>query len=514
MKIKISKNKIGMVVASLSAIFVLGCSDEFLQDEKKDGLTDKVVYSSPETIIAVVNGIYDTFQADQSEYIVKGVFYPANFLTQDYINVGADTFFETFEIPTTFGAFNKMWIQNYRGIGRANTALANIDPAIKAGNIDSELGNRLKGECYAIRGILYSLSATNFGGIPLVLEPAGGKTDAFAPRNTQDEVFAQIVLDMEEAVKVLPWEYDAANKGRVTKGTAYAYMGSAYMWLKKYDKAIEAFEAMNGHYQLEQNFLDIFAYKNKNGKESIFEIQLYDESGDLSWGRNDNVSNIQSFCMPNEINGGGYAGASKAYYDSFEGGDLRKSASVIGPGESHPDPLIKISDYPKIKSNYGGMNTVGTVAKPWVGADGLPGRQGYYNVKTWRNPNTDGWGGPNIFSGANIIILRYGEVLLGLAESYHKVGNDAKAMAIVKEIRKRAGLTAVPTGNMIDVIIAEYRHELSGEYSLWGLLRRSGEQVRYLKEEYNVSIPAGKDLMPIPQEQLDLNPNLVQNPGY
>lgn len=514
MKINNKTRKLGWVTLSLTAVFVLGCSNEFLMDKKLDGITDATVYNSKETIVAVVNGVYDTFQSDQDEIIIKSIFYPQNFLTQDYINIGADVFFTTFDIPTVFGPFNKMWIQNYKGIGRANTALLNIDPAIKSGKIDADLGNRLKGECYVIRGMLYSMLSTNFGGVPIVLQPPGGNIDAFAPRNTQDQVFQQVVLDMQEAVKVLPWEYDAANKGRVTKGTAYAYMGNAYMWLKQYDKAIDAYKAMEGHYTLEPNFLDIFAYKNKNGKESIFEIQMYDQSGDLGWGRNDNVSNIQSFNMPNEINGGGYAVASKKYYDSFEAGDLRKSASVIGPGDSHPDPLIKISDYPNIKAKYGGINTVGTIAKPWLGADGSSGRQGYYDLKTWRNPNTNGWGGPNIFSGANIILLRYAEARLSLAESYFKVGKTAEATAIIKEIRLRAGLNTMPAGNLIDVIMAEYRHELSGEYSLWGLLRRTGEHVRYLKEQYGITIPPGKDLMPIPQVQRDLNPNLDQNPAY
>lgn len=512
MKTNIKTNKLTKIAVSLFAILAISCSDNFLQDEKNDGLTDEVVFSSEETIVATVNGVYDTFQGN--DYWTKAVFYPANFLTQDYLNIGADTFFQTFEIPPTFGAFNDFWVTNYRGIGRANTVLANIPEAIENGNIDSELGNRLIGEVLAIRGVLYSLQASNFGGVPIVLEPAGGSADAFAQRNTQDEVFEQVVLDMQKAVEVLPWEYGDENKGRVTKGMAYAYMGNAYMWLNQYDKAIVAYEELEGHYQLEENFFDIFAYDNKNGKESIFEAQFYDETGDLSWGRNDNVTYLQSFNMPNEINGGGYAAASKEYYDSFEEGDLRKAASVIGPGDEHPDPNINISDYPKIEAEYGGINTVGTEANPWLGADGLPGRQGYYNLKSWRNPNTDGWSGPNIFSGANLILLRYGEIKLSLAEAYHRTGNDAKAMELVMEIRNRAGLTSKPTGNMIDIIISEYRHELSGEYSLWWLLRRTGEHVRYLQEEYNVTVPAGRDLMPIPQQQLDVNPNLKQNPGY
>ena len=49
-------------------------------------------------------------------------------------------------------------------------------------------------------------------------------------------------------------------------------------------------------------------------------------------------------------------------------------------------------------------------------------------------------------------------------------------MEIIKEIRLIVNFTTVPTGTMIDIITKEYRYELSGEFSLWGLLRRIGEQ--------------------------------------
>ena len=510
-------NKIGSKIMFLAftLLLVISCSDDFLRDEKRDGLSDEVVFASDATASAAIIGVYDVLQGGPAEYITKAIFYPANFLTQDYLNIGADTFFQTFEIPTVFAPFNALWIQNYAGIGRANTALENLAPAVEAGNVSGELGNRLIGESYGMRGMLYSMLASNFGGVPLVLRSAGGDADPFAPRNTQDEIFQQVVLDMQEAIARLPWEYDEANKGRFTKGAAYAYMGSAYMWLGQYDKAITAFEVLDAHYTLEEDFLAVHADENKNGKESIFEIQLTDASGNLSWGRDDNVTFIQSFSMPNEIaNGGGYSAAAKVLYDSFEEGDKRKLYSVIGPGDEHPDPLINISDYPNVQANYGGINTVGTIENPWLGSDGLPGRQGYYNVKLWRNPAVDGWSGPNIFGGQNIILMRYAEVLLSLAESYHRAGNDGQAMATLMRVRNRGGLITQPTGDFIDSVISEYRHELAGEFSLWYLLRRTGEHVRYLQEEFGVTVPNGRDLIPIPQEQIDANPNLVQNPGY
>ncbi|HSD08477.1 RagB/SusD family nutrient uptake outer membrane protein [Flavobacterium sp.] len=509
--------KIANLFLAFAILISSSCSESFLKDEKTDGIDGDIVFSNDETATAAITGIYDTFQGEKSaEYDTKALFYPANFLSQDLLNVGADTFFQRYEIPATFGPFNALWESHYIGIGRANMALEKLPTAIEDGKVSAELGGRLQAECLALRAIFYTILAENFGGVPIVIEPANGKND-YAPRNSQDEVFAQVAKDMEVAVTKLPWTYDALNKGRATKGTAYAYLGNAYMWLKQYDKAAKAYEALEGHAELEANFLDIHAAANRNGKESLFELQFNDALGDLSWGRDDNVTFLQSFCMPAEIGkGGGYAASTKILHDSFEPGDSRKAATVIGPGETHPDPLIKISNYENIIANYGGMNTCGTVDAPWYGPGetASSGRTGYYNVKAWRDPKVEGWSYPHLFGGQNLIIMRYGEVLISQAECYHKMGDDAKAMQYLMKIRNRAGLTTQPTAAMDDAILNEYRHELAGEFSLWFLLRRSGNHVKYIKDRFNITIPAGHDLVPIPQNALDVNHNLKQNPGY
>jgi tetratricopeptide (TPR) repeat protein len=515
---KNNKINIAKILLGFAVLMSSGCSESFLQDDKTDGIDGDIVFSNDNTATAAISGVYDTFQGEKSaEYNTKALFYPANFLSQDLLNVGADTFFQKYEIPSTFGAFNALWESHYIGIGRANMALEKLPQAINAGKVSADLGERLQGECLAVRGILYTILASNFGGVPVVIKPATGGPEDYAPRNTQDEVFAQIAKDMEEAIPKLPWTYDAKDKGRTTKGTAYAYLGNAYMWLKQYDKAAAAYEALEGHATLEANFLAIHATINRNGKESLFELQFNDGIGDLSWGRDDNVTYLQSFCMPAEIGkGGGYAASTKGLHDSFESGDSRKAATVIGPGETHPDPLIKISEYENIIENYGGMNTCGTVDAPWYGPGetASSGRTGYYNVKTWRDPKVKGWSYPNLFGGQNLIIMRYGEVLLSQAECYHKLGNATKAMAYLMKIRNRAGLTIQPTVAMDDAILNEYRHELAGEFSLWYVLRRSGNHIKYIKDRFNITIPTGHDLVPIPQNALDVNKNLVQNTGY
>ena len=101
------------------------------------------------------------------------------------------------------------------------------------------------------------------------------------------------------------------------------------------------------------------------------------------------------------------------------------------------------------------------------------------------------------------------------AEALAKSGNNAGALAIVNDqIRKRAGLPAATGTDVTKILLNEYRHELAGEFSLWFMLRRSGEHINYVKSQYGITVPPGKDLMPIPQKQIATNQKLVQNPGY
>ena len=405
------------------------------------------------------------------------------------------------------------------------------------GVLSEKEANTLIGECYFLRGVFYYYLAVDFGGVPLELETV--KDEGLHPRNSQDEVFASVVSDMNIAAGLLPWkaEQASADRGRATREAALAYQGDALMWLKQYKEAVEVFNQLDSKCQLEENFLNIHEIANRNGKESIFEVQ-FTEYGSMNWGAF-GVNNhwISSFGMPVAISGFAYAYADKKMYDSFENGDLRRHATVIGPGDEHPSPLIDLQDYPKLKdfatkgngnipaSFYQDeegnvLNTCGTVENPWL--DGT--RSGYYGVKYWRNPEVCGTRGAGWFmSPDNIMMMRYAQVLLSKAECLYRLNDSNGAMAIVQKVRDRAfgklqnsavEVPAPANTDVLKVIMDEYRHELTGETSLWFLLRRTGEHANYIKEKYGITIPTGKDLMPIPQTQIGLNQNLKQNPGY
>jgi hypothetical protein len=229
---KTNRKNLLRITAAFAILLALGCSNEFLQDKKTDGLNDITAFSSDATATAVVTGIYDALQAesDGREYNTKSLYVPANYPTLDFEDSGADTQFSTFAVKSDDGRWSNLWVLNYRGIGRANAAIAKLKPSIEAGKITKKLGERLLGESLFLRGFLYTSMAQNFGGLPIVTEAT---TDAFAPRSTQDETFAQVVKDMEAAIPLLDWSYDADNKGRATKAAAYHYLGNAYMWMKQ-----------------------------------------------------------------------------------------------------------------------------------------------------------------------------------------------------------------------------------------------------------------------------------------
>jgi tetratricopeptide (TPR) repeat protein len=537
------KNILKLICLLLGILPVFsGCSESFLEQKDTSNVNESSLFVKKSDGYSLVTGIYSTFHGGGVvnggiDYMLKGIWFTANFPTQDFHNEGSDIFWNTYEVPTTFDALNTFWVTNYKGISRANAAIPILTKMIADGIFSQKEGNQLIGECYFLRGIFYYYLAVDFGGVPLELEVV--KDEGLHPRNTQDEVFASVSSDMEKAFNLLSWKSDQAltDRGRATKDAALAYRGDALMWQKKYSEAIPIFDQLDSRFQLEDNFLNVHEIANRNGKESIFEVQ-FTNYGVMSWG-NFGVNNqwISSFGMPVAISGFAYAYADKKLYDSFQNGDLRKLNTVIGPGDPHPSPIINIKDYPKLISfaakgngnipasyykdlNGNVINTCGTVEKPWIDGD----RSGYYGVKFWRNPEICGTKGEAWFlSPDNIMMMRYAQVLLSKAECYYRIDNSSKAMEIVQRIRDRAygkqanPLVIVPAPvetDVMKIILDEYRHEFTGETSLWFLLRRSGEHKQYVIDKYGITIPIGKDLMPIPQIQIGLNKKLVQNTGY
>ncbi len=573
-------NKHILKIAIISLFIIpLACKKNFLQQANYTQLTREAYFTKASDAVALVNSVYDTYQ--NADLLKKSIWYYANFQTHDFFNWGNDRFYNYYDIQTNFGPMRTFWQRSYVGIARANTAIEVIPDMKTKGTISAALGDRLLGEAYFLRGLTYYYLGGSFGGVPL---EKSSITSGLAPRATQDSVFQLVVSDMQQAAAFLPWkeEYPAAELGRASKGAALAYQGAARMWLKDYTGALANFNLLEGKYVLLPNFASVNEYSNENNAESIFEIQ-FAVNGTQSWGAGNEVAWISDFSWPEEVSNFGYDYGNPGLYLSYQPGDKRKLLTIVGPGDSlvSPDiigrggiksyPLVKsgfTSTNPAIKNKYTGtdgkiINSVGTKADPWYGSDGDGLRTGFYCAKAWRDPTLDAnSGNGTIFGAQNQILMRYAEVLLSKAECQARTGDNTGAVATMKRVRDRAwggtapavmqdgarydGSAAAPITDPLQMVYSEYRHELTGEYSLFYNLRRAGvasafvnaaygtmannttmivNPAKSMRDEdadngnklhglYNTSMTPGKELYPIPELERGLNPNLTQNPGY
>jgi len=573
------------IITFCCIIVPVACKKSFLNQTNTFGLPAESVASTQANVIASVNSIYDTYQ--NSDLLKKCIWYRANFGTHDFFNWGADVFWNNYQIPATFLGLNTLWNQFYIGIARANYALPVVAKAKSTGVVAPALADRLAGEAYFLRGTMYYYLAACFGGVPLELTTG---SDGLSPRASRDSVFRQVVLDMQqaEALLVSKTVLPAADLGRATKGAAYAYEGAAQMWLKNYTAALAAFNnpELTNNYHLLSNYADVNEYNKQNNDESLFEIQFYKKAGDpQDWGGSwqppgAELGWIDSFSWPNEITQQGYDYGNPALWNSFQQGDKRKLLTIVGPGDQLVSPGIiakwgGIKGYPPVVAGFAAnnakykaddgtiINTVGTLTRPWYGDDGQ--RTGYVCAKKWRDPNLTGnYNHPgdnqaHIFGDQNQIMMRYAEVLLSRAECKVRINDLAGAAADLKLVRDRAwggtapaimkdsadykGDPGVAITDPLQMVLSEYRHELSGEYSTFFDLLRAGTDVcvAFINSAngavaasyapvvnpapgpthdgqkhglYNTAITPNLTLLAIPQSARAANPNLTQNPGY
>jgi hypothetical protein len=589
---KMNKNNITLIALCLALMIPLGCKKSFLDQTSQQNSTADNSFEKSQDVVALVNSIYDGYQ--NSDLLKKSIWYYANFFSHDWYNDGGDIAWNSYTISPNFAAINTFWNNAYIDIGRANSALRIINTAITKGVVTQALGNRLLGEAYFLRGLSYYYLAGTFGGVPLVLKEYQGG-DPLLGRSTQDQVFTQVVADMQKAETLLESKttLPASELGRATKGAAYGYEGAAQMWLKNYTGALAAFNntELTNNYHLIPDYVMVNEFSNQNNDESLFEIQFdlqpgASQSWDGGWQNGGEIAWIDDFSWPHEISGFGYDYGNPGLEYSYQAGDRRKNATIIGPGDQNISPGIiakwgGIKGYAVVQSGFANgtkdnpnqqyssyvgddgniINTCGALRQPWYGNDGT--RSGYYCAKKWRDPNLTGANGSSaIFGSQNQVLLRYAEILLDRAECKVRTGDLSGAAADLKIVRDRAwglnaGGTAAPTvmkdgltydgkpttaiTDPLQQVLSEYRHELSGDYSLFYNLRRAGPGVAaaFIKGNYNTNesllpqpypygptadgqlhgvwfttLPAGKDICPIPQPQIGLNPNLTQNPGY
>ncbi len=420
--------------------------------------------------------------------------------------------------------FSSVYQDDYIGINRCNQVLDYV-PKI---DMDATLKSQLLGEAKFFRGFFYFNLATLFGNVALQLHTS--QVTDYPPTSPQDSVFAQCERDFSDAAAVLPQSYDAANIGRATMGAAYAMLGKCYMQQHNYQAAQTALAWLvtgpgKSIYSLVPNYRSNFIETSENNSESVFEFQNAmntsdNHDDDTQVGTSDQLNygtSIPPFFAPSPI---GYTDGQARRWCVWE--FLQEKTT-----DGKRDPRLAATFLYDSTDERGPDYTL-AYGRTWTSL-GLATDPNVAHSNTsevcFRKQLDDSTMSAEVFhSGNNWRYLRYADILLLYAECLNALGQTADAYPYVDQVRQRAGLatlSSVKPGLSQADFLTQLKHERVTE--LCGEGHRLEDLVRW--GDYNASLASrdanfkyfktGRDeFYPIPEFDIDVNPNLKQNPGY
>ncbi|NBW35249.1 MAG: RagB/SusD family nutrient uptake outer membrane protein, partial [Cytophagia bacterium] len=233
------------IILTALAVAFTACED-FLDKVPISQSTVGNAYKTASDAEAALIGAYDTFQ--QEYYIWDNIIFSDVISDNHYAGGDNPEVFaaEDLNLTPTNGRLFTNWSQLYNGIAKANVVLAKV-PAIADPKID--VGGRrqqILGEASFLRAYHYYQLVTLWGGVPLITNPVSSTEPAEVqlPRSSVQQVYSQIIADLEYAAEHLPVTYGAdasVNKARATKGAAHAMLAKVYAQKpdRDYNKVLE-----------------------------------------------------------------------------------------------------------------------------------------------------------------------------------------------------------------------------------------------------------------------------------
>ncbi|WP_264531665.1 RagB/SusD family nutrient uptake outer membrane protein [Flavobacterium sp. N502540] len=460
------------VISFLCLMAQFSCTDDLYQDP----ITSKVAakfYSTEIEIEEAVNGAYDGLQSNGLyglNMVALGEI-PSD-ATYDEVPLNDDGTFgklDNFSVTSIVGSISETWRDSYKTIQRANVVLSRIEkiPFKVAAVRDNRIG-----EMKFIRALLYFNLVRLYGDVPLVTQETTDPNSYLGQGRTSAKiVYEQIIKDLTEAETLLPVKAD--KPGKVIKTAAQALLGKIYLTLNDLQNAkIWLLKVKDSNIHDLVPIADVFDINKETNKEILFSVQFASGIN----GNSEGSSMQQIFSPSGTISGAkGHNLPTKNLYSMYTVADSRKGKYVAITASGVPFSL-KLT-----KSNT-------------VPADG----------------------------GSNVVVIRYADIILMLAEIENEQGNIALAKTYLNLIRTRAGLANTTAANQVDMrsaIDLERKLELVGEGDRWFDLLRKGTAITVMNQWFKsegilITIDSHNLLMPIPLTEINTDPAMKQNPGY
>lgn len=492
--------KLKYIILLLIVPLLASCYD-FLEKEPLDTINTSNYWVTEGDAIAAINGAYQPLQWPK--------LYNMRMWTSDImagnsiVGAGGGTDgIETQDMQNfNVSSDNPGVLDLYRGpapgILRTNLILENVPDM----EINPGLKERVLGEAHFLRAHYYFILLQYFGDVPILTEPQYPGDDLLIPRSPKEQVYELIVSDLEQAITLLPpkEDYSSADIGRASKGAAIGQLAKVHLTLGNWDKVVQLTEQVRGlGYRLNPDYADNFDPENGNSQESLFEIQYSGKTSFDFWSDQNQASWLSTFTGPRNsgivAGGWGWNQPTQEFIDAYEEGDLRKDVTVLYEG---------------------GPDFYGYEYDPNWSYTG-------YNLRKFLAPKSVA----DTFddSPMNFPVLRYADVLLMEAEALNELGRTSEAEEPLNQVRNRAGLdniSGLSQSDFREAVLHERRMELAFEGQRWfDLIRVDDGRGRgrwgldFLHSIDRTNATETDLLFPIPQAEIDSNPNLTQNPGY
>ncbi|GAB2791949.1 RagB/SusD family nutrient uptake outer membrane protein [Rhabdobacter roseus] len=386
----------------------------------------------------------------------------------------------------------QIWSAAYSGIEKANWIIAKVPDA----TMDETRKKQIIGEAYYLRAFFHWMLTKNFGDVPVKIEPSTSEAKAYVGSSPKADVYRQIYSDLDQAAAAGLPSYPAVERGRPSNEVVNALYAKAALYNEDWATALAKAESVinSGKYSLLPNVMDVYSHLTENAARA--ENMWAYEADPISPG---NSHQLVGLAGPSGSAGAEYARTSfgsmfayMSFFNSFNPQDKRRQL---------------------LDTTY--LNRAGQ----WVPQRSITPitTQGVL-VKKYRDPiSTTG-------TIVNIPILRLPDMYLIAAEAEARLnGATAKAYAHVNTIRKRAGLPDLTPGlskdAFIDAVLLERHWEFFAEGDRWYDLTRTGKFLTEIPKAVNDVYPnrpvlAKHKYFPIPQDEVNANPQLQQNPDW
>lgn len=496
---------------SLLMVFTFSSCEDFLAEEPRQIVSPSNFFNSASEVQSAVNGLYniyknnslhakiglDRFYENGADVIGPnrefGQVEPIQNYTLNEGNVG--------DISQGGGA-PITWQDLYRIIQNANIILANVE-----GNedISAESRDQFVGETLFLRAYAYYHLANLWGGVPYFRDVLPIEEIRVLGRTDVNEIRNELLQDLQTAQDLLPDSYGDSELGRVSKWAAATVMVKIYLlqenWQGARDKAVEIIN--NSPHRLLEDYAAVFAPDNEYNDEVIWAIDFVKDINQDDW-----PDHFTPRIRDEPQNSDERPALSEALSQRSEG--------FTGYGLAIPLPDY-VNEFPEDD-----LRRPSNIVESYLGYDlNFP-----YMPKMW---NLDQINSPRGNHGDNKIIFRMADVYLMAAEAENELNGPADAYQYINMVRERAYAPSQPLSGLSqqafrEAIYDERRWELGGEghrrFDLirWGILLDVVQNTEYRIYNPAANIQPHHVLLPIPVEELRLNPALLEsdptNNGY